>query len=281
MRRRSNRRQQRRWHRWGLRLSEAKTRICHIDEGVDFLGFRIQRQPKRGNPGRRAVYTWPSKKALAAGKAKVRALTRAGSNQPLAALLGHLNRVLRGWTAYFRYGVSKRTFDYLGQFTWNRVLRWLRRKHPKASWGWLRRRYLPRWWPTHGTTELLRCGHVTVRRYRYRGAQVPRRGRRPGEPTAQRHGLVESRMRGNSHVRFGGAGRGNGSPEKATPRPGPTLLAGLAAGQPPADRPLRTPRRPAAGVSASGVCADLRPQTPTVVKPPLSSETVARRLFGV
>jgi hypothetical protein len=31
--------------------------------------------------------------------------------------------------------VSKATFDYLGQFTWNRVLRWLRRKHPKASWG--------------------------------------------------------------------------------------------------------------------------------------------------
>jgi RNA-directed DNA polymerase len=30
-----------------------------------------------------------------------------------------------------------------------------------------------RWWPTHGKTELLRCGHVTVRRYRYRGAQIP------------------------------------------------------------------------------------------------------------
>ena len=142
----------------------------------------IQRQRKRGNPGRRAVYTWPSKKALAAVKAKVCALTRAGSNQPLAALLGHLNRILRGWTAYFRYGVSKRTFDYLGQFTWNRVLRWLRRKHLKASWGWLRRRYLPRWWPTHGTTELLRCGHVTVRRYRYRGAQIPTPWRRPGDP---------------------------------------------------------------------------------------------------
>jgi hypothetical protein len=49
--------------------------------------------------------------------------------------LGHLNRVLRRWTNYFRYRVSKATFDYLGQFTWNRVLRWLRRKHPRASWG--------------------------------------------------------------------------------------------------------------------------------------------------
>jgi hypothetical protein len=25
-------------------------------------------------------------------------------------------------------------------------------------WGWLRRRYLPRWWPTHGSTELLQAG---------------------------------------------------------------------------------------------------------------------------
>jgi RNA-directed DNA polymerase len=70
----------------GLGLSEAKTRICHIDEGFDFLGFRIQRQPKKHNQGRRAASTWPSKKALAAIKARVRALTRAGSNQPLAAL---------------------------------------------------------------------------------------------------------------------------------------------------------------------------------------------------
>jgi RNA-directed DNA polymerase len=157
----------------GLRLSAAKTRICHLDEGFDFLGFRIQRQPKKGAPGQRAVYTWPSHKALGAVKAKVRALTRAGTNQPLAGLLGHLNRVLRGWTAYFRHGVSKATFDYLGQFTWNRVLRWLRRKHPKASWAWLRRRYLPGWWPTHGKTVLLRPASVTVTRYRYRGAQIP------------------------------------------------------------------------------------------------------------
>ena len=30
-------------------------------------------------------------------------------------------------------------------------------------------------------------------------------------------------MRGNAHVRFGGAGRGNGPPERAAPRPGSTL----------------------------------------------------------
>jgi len=49
----------------GLRLSEEKTRVCHIDEGFDFLGYRIQRRSRRGRTGKRAVYTYPSKKALA------------------------------------------------------------------------------------------------------------------------------------------------------------------------------------------------------------------------
>lgn len=45
----------------GLRLSEDKTRVCHIDEGFDFLGWHIQRRSRRGQPGKKAVYTYPSK----------------------------------------------------------------------------------------------------------------------------------------------------------------------------------------------------------------------------
>jgi RNA-directed DNA polymerase len=37
----------------GLRLSEEKTRVCHIDEGFDFLGWRIQRRTWRSRPARR------------------------------------------------------------------------------------------------------------------------------------------------------------------------------------------------------------------------------------
>jgi RNA-directed DNA polymerase len=33
----------------GLRLNDAKTRVVHIDEGFDFLGFRIQRKRRRGS----------------------------------------------------------------------------------------------------------------------------------------------------------------------------------------------------------------------------------------
>ena len=95
----------------GLRLSAEKTRVCHIDEGFDFLGWRIQRRPWRGRAGKRAVYTYPSKKALASIMDKVRSLTRRAKHRTLADLLRRLNPVLRGWCTYFRHGVSKRTFE--------------------------------------------------------------------------------------------------------------------------------------------------------------------------
>jgi Group II intron, maturase-specific domain len=80
--------------------------------------------------------------------------------------------VLRGWCAYFRHGVWKQTFSYLRAFTWRRVVCWLRRKHPKANWRWLKRHYLPGWWPTHGDTTLLNPAGVAVTRYRYRGQRI-------------------------------------------------------------------------------------------------------------
>jgi RNA-directed DNA polymerase len=157
----------------GLRLSEEKTMIVHIDEGFDFLGLRIQRQTKRGSK-KAFVYTWPSKKALASIKAKVKAITTQGTNNPLSDLLRQLNAVLRGWTNYHRHGVAKATFGYLHQYTWLRVVGWLRRKHRRANWEFLRRRYLAnRWWPEHDGIALFDCRAVPVTRYRYRGAAIP------------------------------------------------------------------------------------------------------------
>lgn len=156
----------------GLRLSEEKTVITHVSQGFDFLGFRIQKQRKRGTDGSQ-VYTWPGKKALANIKSSVRTITRAGRNLPLKVLLHRLNPVLRGWANYFRYGVSKATFSYLRAFTWRRVVCWLRHKHPRINWKKLRRRYLPDWWPTHDEIALYNIGAVTVSRYRYRAARIP------------------------------------------------------------------------------------------------------------
>jgi len=156
----------------GLRLSEEKTGICHIDEGFAFLGWRIQRQIKRGTKDTRFVYTWPSKKALASIKARVREITRQGTNHPLAHILNQLNLAVRGWTNYFRHGVSARTFDYLNAWSWRRVVNWLRHKHRRASWTWLRRRHLPGWRPTDGGVSLFNPTTIPITRYRYRGTRI-------------------------------------------------------------------------------------------------------------
>jgi RNA-directed DNA polymerase len=158
----------------GLRLSAEKTRITHLDEGFDFLGFRVRRDRRRGTKGTRFVYTYPAKKALAAVKARVRAITRQGTNHPLSSLLRQLNLLLRGWTTYFRNAVSARTFGYLHQFTWVRVIRWLRRKHPRLNWRELRRRHLGGgWWPEQDGVVLFDPARVAITRYRFRGANIP------------------------------------------------------------------------------------------------------------
>jgi RNA-directed DNA polymerase len=156
----------------GLRLSETKTRIAHIDEGFDFLGFRIKRHEKRST-GQRLIYTYPSKAALADVKGAVRTLTQGTLNWPLSSLLHQLNPVLRGWATYFRHGVSKATFSYLRAFVWRRVVNWLRHKHRKRNWAWLRRHHLQGWWPADGDVKLFNPAAVAVTRYRYRANRIP------------------------------------------------------------------------------------------------------------
>jgi RNA-directed DNA polymerase len=158
----------------GLRLSPEKTLITHIDEGLDFLGWRIQRHYKKGQD-RQYVYTYPAKKALRAICQKVKDACRTMSiSQPLSVLLRRLNPALRGWCAYFRPGVSSGSFSYLAAITWRQVMAWLRRKHRRATWKAIRRRYCGGgWWPADGNTRLLHTGTISTTRYRYRGAAIP------------------------------------------------------------------------------------------------------------
>jgi RNA-directed DNA polymerase len=158
----------------GLRLSEAKSRVCHLDEGLDFLGFHIQRRRKRGTT-KHYVYTYPSKKALLSMMAKVRALTNRSRFKTLADLLRQLNWTLRGWCNYFRHGVSARTFSYLDLFAWRRVTRWLRKRHKGINWKTLYRRFLtarPGNRPAEGNMVLFLCQQVEVTRYRWRADNI-------------------------------------------------------------------------------------------------------------
>jgi RNA-directed DNA polymerase len=199
-----------------LTLSPSKTLVTHIDDGFDFLGFHIVRKLRAGN---RQVYTFPSPKAFEAVKRAVKALTRRHTRPwSLAQLLTHLNPILRGWCNYFRFAASKRTFAYLEHFSWWRVARWLWKKHHYQSWKRFRRRELTGWEIiARSGNPLFRPSRVTVERYRYRGARIaspwddtlppPVDPRRRGTRITQRPtGIMESRMRGNAHVRFGGRG---------------------------------------------------------------------------
>ena len=152
-------------------LSVEKTLVTHIDDGFDFLGFRIQR--KTGGGSRSVVLTIPSKAALGAVMHKVKEATGRGTTSlRLQDVLRVVNAILRGWAAYFRHGVSKKTFAYLGWYAWWRLVGWIRRKHPKLGWKQIRRRFYGADRITEAGVTLYNPAKMQVLRYRFRGAQI-------------------------------------------------------------------------------------------------------------
>jgi RNA-directed DNA polymerase len=159
----------------GLRLSEAKTRVVHMSEGFDFLGFRLQWKRKRGT-NKWYVYTFIADRPFRSVKAKIRALTPRTSQQDLRAVLIRINQITRGWANYFKHAIAKRTFSKLQNFTWWRIVRMMRTRH---RWKWKDvRRWLTdhtgRWTPISADgTELFNPEAIPITRYRYRGNQIP------------------------------------------------------------------------------------------------------------
>jgi RNA-directed DNA polymerase len=160
--------------RMGLALSPEKTRVVHIDEGFDFLGFNIRRRRKRGTR-KHYVYTVPSKKSIQSIKDKVKDRTRRSSlHMSVGELLGSLNRALRGWANYFRHGVSKAVFGAVDEHAWHRIVTWIFHKHSRLSWRELRRRFCrPGTWRLAGDgVAFTGASSVKVVRYRYRGSSI-------------------------------------------------------------------------------------------------------------
>lgn len=159
----------------GLRLSEAKTRLVHLSEGFDFLGFRIQWRRKHGTD-KWYVYTFIADRPLRSIKAKIRSLTHRTSQQDLAVVLINLNSATHGWAHYFRHAVAKHVFTKVDDIVWWRLVRLLRVRH---HWSWrdFRRRFTSptgRWLPiAAGEIKLRKISAVPVTRYRYRGNTIP------------------------------------------------------------------------------------------------------------
>jgi group II intron reverse transcriptase/maturase len=127
----------------GLELKPAKTRIVHLregGEGLDFLGFH--HRYVRGNTGRSKHLTflvrWPSRQAMGHARQRIREITaRSRLRVPVEIIVGDLNRFLRGWAGYFRYGNSAQFFDKIMRHALTRLAGFIAKRHKRNTrYGW-------------------------------------------------------------------------------------------------------------------------------------------------
>lgn len=118
----------------GLRLSETKTKVVHIDEGFDFLGWNFRKYSG-------TLLIKPSKKNVKAFYEKLS--TVIGNNLGLKqeTLISLLNPMLRGWAQYHTPVVAKRAFSRIDSLLYWRLMRWAKRMHPNKNCDWIRQKY--------------------------------------------------------------------------------------------------------------------------------------------
>jgi RNA-directed DNA polymerase len=135
----------------GLRLSDGKTHIRHLRDGFNFLGFNLRHYPAPNSS--RSGYKLlikPSPEAITDVKRKLKGIWRTHVGSPTVALINALNPVIRGWSNYFRPGVSKEVFNALDSFMYTRAQRYVKRRHPRKSGWWRTEKY---WGPTLGRQD--------------------------------------------------------------------------------------------------------------------------------
>lgn len=125
----------------GLSLSQEKTRIVHIDEGFDFLGFTIRRYPEVRKRSGHKFLVRPSKEATRKLRRTLKSLFRHLRGADLQTLLFAVNPIVRGWAAYYRGATSSRTFKSLDTYLYILQVRWVQWRHSNKSAAWKRRTY--------------------------------------------------------------------------------------------------------------------------------------------
>jgi RNA-directed DNA polymerase len=118
----------------GLAFNEDKTRIIHLDDGVDFLGFNVRRY--RGK-----LLIKPSKAAVKRARARLSAEMKALRGHNAQMVLIRLNPFIRGWSAYYRHCVSARVFNELDWHVWKLAYKWANWTHPHKGKRWIVSRY--------------------------------------------------------------------------------------------------------------------------------------------
>jgi RNA-directed DNA polymerase len=125
----------------GLTLSAEKTRVVHLSEGFDFLGFTIRHYPTAHTKAGYKVRITPSKASIKAVRDTLGALWQQAIGGPVAAALAALNPRIRGWANYFRISIASRVFSSLDNWMFLRAVRWVNRTHPHKPNAWRKDRY--------------------------------------------------------------------------------------------------------------------------------------------
>ncbi len=116
----------------GLEINREKTRVVERKEkgaSLDFLGYTYRYDRDLKGRNQRYLNVAPSKKALERERAKLREMTNAEqSHTPLPQLIEGLNRHLKGWANYFRYGYARNAFYQMDSYVRWRLTRHLRRR---------------------------------------------------------------------------------------------------------------------------------------------------------
>jgi RNA-directed DNA polymerase len=119
----------------GLRIHPEKTRIVHVSQGFEFLGYKIGLgKGLRFKQGGIGLYAIPRQRSIDRFKDKVRALTRRRIAVPLEELIHVLNPVIRGWGMYYRRANVRRLFNRLNLWIVRRVWGWRFKRWRNAGW---------------------------------------------------------------------------------------------------------------------------------------------------
>jgi group II intron reverse transcriptase/maturase len=131
----------------GLEPKQAKTRIVHLavdggkSAGFDFLGFhhRLVRSDGR-RTGKHVTFLarWPTNKAMQHARDRIRELTdRSKLLLPVEVIVANVNRFVRGWAAYFRYGNSAHHFGKIRAYMRLRLVLVISKRHRRSrAFGW-------------------------------------------------------------------------------------------------------------------------------------------------
>ncbi|CEO40749.1 Mobile element protein [Photobacterium kishitanii] len=135
----------------GLTLSVEKTKLTHIDDGFDFLGFNHRKYKGK-------LLIKPSKSNTLLFLRNLRELIKKHATIPVNDLIKLINPKLRGWANYYRHCVAKQIFGYVGHNLFQALWHWAVRRHPTKSKDWVVHKYFLNrkgQWQFHGWQKVM------------------------------------------------------------------------------------------------------------------------------